>query len=47
MIIDCQVYIRSHRFPEAEWEGNGEVLVWTSTGARLLIFGVSEREFLE
>lgn len=52
MFIDRQVYIDSPVFPEAEWEGNGELLVWTNWSdngvrRRILVFGVSLHEFLE
>ena len=47
MFIDPIVHIDSPLYVEAEYQEGAELLVWLSTGARLLIFGVFEREFLE
>lgn len=47
MIRDTHVYIDSPTYTEAEWQGNGDVVVWTSDGSHFVVHGVSEREFRE
>lgn len=45
MITDPHVYIDSHLYPEAEYQGNNELIVFCSDNRQILVFGVSEKTF--
>ena len=47
MFIDPIVHIDSPLYVEAEYQEGAELLVWLSTGSRLLVRDVSVEEFLE
>lgn len=47
MFIDPVVHIDSPLYVEAEYQDGGELLVWLSTGSRLLVRDVFLEEFLE
>lgn len=47
MFIDSIVHIDSPLYVEAEYQEGGELLVWLSTGSRLLVRDVFLEEFLE
>lgn len=47
MFIDPIVHIDNPLYVEAEYQEGAELLVWLSTGSRLLVRDVSLEEFLD
>lgn len=45
MITDPHVYIDSHLYPEAEYQGNNELIVFCSDNRQILVLDVSEKTF--
>ena len=46
MVIDPIAHIDSHLFAEAEYQIGEELLIFCSNGRKILVFDVSEKEFL-